>query len=114
MLTPCQEFNICPYSSGPYVKHDHGPYVVLHGPVWTLLQNVDLQSQVQILDPHEGPKCGPIYRDQNLDLSIGTKLWSYVGTKMWTYLGSMGNIDKKTGSLSLKTARRMEMSKSTG
>ena len=70
---------------GPYVKHDHGPYVVLHGPVWTLLHNEDLQSKVQILDLHQGPKCGPIYRDQNLDLSIGSKLWSYVGTKIWTY-----------------------------
>ena len=30
--------------SEPYVKHDHGPFVVLHGLVWTLLQNEDLQS----------------------------------------------------------------------
>ena len=29
------------------------------------------------LDLHVGPKCGPIYRDQNLDLCIGSKLWSY-------------------------------------
>ena len=48
---------------GPYVKHDHGPYVVLH----------------------EGPNSGHIYRDQNLDLCLGTQLWSYEGTKMWTY-----------------------------
>ena len=50
---------------GPYAKHDHGPYVVLHGPVRTLLQNEDLQSWVQILDL------------QNLDLYIGTKIWTY-------------------------------------
>ena len=31
-------------NNGPNVKHDHGPYVVLHGPVWTLQQNEDLQS----------------------------------------------------------------------
>ena len=70
---------------GPNVKHDHGPYVVLHGPVWTFQQKEDLGLRDQNLDLHEGPKYGPIYRDQNLDLYIGSKLWSYLGTKMWTY-----------------------------